>query len=539
MRISVAKQMLEALWPIQRAILLIGETGVGKSELIEDLAKKMGYYLISLRLGQQEVGDIIGLPQILDGRTTWAKPAWWPNEGDRAVLFLDELNRATRQVLQAIFQLVLDRRLHTHQLPDSVKLVAAMNPDRAAYDVSPLDPALLTRFIHITIENTPEDFVAWANEQGLHPAVIEFIQSNPGYLEPANGAEPSAGPIPTPRGWEMVSDTMGLLPPADASRKNLLANAITGIVGEDASLRFIEYLEKHLETNRLTTLLKCDMPDLKKATKAFRTSDFAHVADQMLSMTKDLLEIAVEREDRLAKMQLLVRSLPLDVFVHVMTQLAEKAVTLGDKGIPHRRLFEALTRNEIISKRLKDDLLEFWFSEQREKPRSQNRFADRRLRDQARENARASLSRVGVDLDSLYNTHYWENLCETDFKKILKWLRRNNAVRMVRAVLWNRLPARAVERLFEFLPESLLAHFLRFQDVDPVLFVADWERMPPDAREAALACQKIPDEHFPEVALDATYLFLRSRRHARTQQREGMGHPLPFLDNRDEGMSTR
>jgi MoxR-like ATPase len=79
MRLSKAKELMSTvLWDLNETILLEGETGVGKSQLVAALAQEKNFELIDLRLGQMEVGDLIGMPMLIGNETHWARPCWWP-----------------------------------------------------------------------------------------------------------------------------------------------------------------------------------------------------------------------------------------------------------------------------------------------------------------------------------------------------------------------------------------------------------------------------------------------------------------------------
>jgi MoxR-like ATPase len=109
MKIRTFLELAPKLSP-QTSILLRANHGIGKSQLVRHLAKKMGLPVIDRRLSQLTEGDIIGLPSTDGDVTRFNPPDWYKRACDEAVvLFLDELNRATPEVMQTAFQIVLDR----------------------------------------------------------------------------------------------------------------------------------------------------------------------------------------------------------------------------------------------------------------------------------------------------------------------------------------------------------------------------------------------------------------------------------------------
>ena len=99
--------------PGTTSVLLRGPHGIGKSQVVRKVAEGFGLEVIDRRLSQMTEGDMIGLPST-DGEVTRFNPPEWFKRACVApvALFLDELNRATPEVMQAAFQVVLDRELN-------------------------------------------------------------------------------------------------------------------------------------------------------------------------------------------------------------------------------------------------------------------------------------------------------------------------------------------------------------------------------------------------------------------------------------------
>jgi hypothetical protein len=193
-------------FPIEESILLCGNHGIGKSQIVKQAAAKLGIPCIDFRLSQNDVGDLKGMPFHVNGRTVFAPPEFFPLKeadaielkeflgltndiskgrfGDKGILFLDEINRANREVQQAAFELVLDRRLNLRALPDGWRVVSAINSEDDIYSVNSLDPAFLSRFFKIDLEPTVEEWLTWAESSGVHPVIVEFIRKNDTLLDP-------------------------------------------------------------------------------------------------------------------------------------------------------------------------------------------------------------------------------------------------------------------------------------------------------------------------------------------------------------------
>ncbi len=223
-------------------IIIRGEAGIGKSQVVAQAARELGFNLIDLRLAQQEAGDLIGLPRTNPEtkKTVWYVPEWWPKEGEKTIIFLDELNRAPVDVRQAIFQLLTEYRMHTAVLPKETYLVAAINPDGGSkmnYQVEQFDPAMVNRMCFINMEADVQQWVNWATENELDELVIKFIAVQGGSMLYAGN---DTGPFPSPRSWHKLSD----LRKASAIPTTAESEIIGGLVGDKASVAFIRFMDK-------------------------------------------------------------------------------------------------------------------------------------------------------------------------------------------------------------------------------------------------------------------------------------------------------
>jgi len=219
--------------------LLIGTMGVGKSQIVKQVTDELGIGLVDLRLAQQEAGDLIGLPyKNGDNGTHWAKPEWFPKEGTKGIIFLDELNRAPTDVRQAVFQLVLDRRIHTHKLPDGWFVHAAINPDNGNYQVETLDPAMLRRFCNLIVEPDVETWLTWAKGEGkIDNTVSEFINAQPTLLFQDEKIDIQVKP--TPDSYRMLD----LLLKAKVIHKEMEMDVLKGLIGREAGAAMIKWLD--------------------------------------------------------------------------------------------------------------------------------------------------------------------------------------------------------------------------------------------------------------------------------------------------------
>jgi AAA domain (dynein-related subfamily) len=223
--------------PVETSVLLRGPHGIGKSQVVRQVAKHFGLPVTDRRLSQMTEGDMVGLPST-DGEVTRFNPPDWYKAActKPTCLFLDELNRATPEVMQAAFQIVLDRELNGWQLHKDTRVFAAVNAS-AAYTVNEMDPALLDRFWTIDLSPTVEDWVTWARDGHVHDYVTDFIASNEKWLDSPKDSDP--GKVsPSRRSWERLSNALVTAGIAEDPKHDLFYPMCLGYVGTEATIAY-------------------------------------------------------------------------------------------------------------------------------------------------------------------------------------------------------------------------------------------------------------------------------------------------------------
>jgi hypothetical protein len=195
-----------------KPVLLMGDTGVGKSQFAVQAARKAGMQARVLTLSLYDsAAELMGLPHINKrGVTVYARPSILPVSG-RGVLILEELNRASPLVLAGIYELLLTGRIGEYTLPPGWVIMACANPPDDRYEVNILDDALLARFIHIEVCVDRLEWIDWAENNDIHGAVLDLARDD---------AELFA--MVPPRTWETVSDMLLVGEQLEESRENLL-----------------------------------------------------------------------------------------------------------------------------------------------------------------------------------------------------------------------------------------------------------------------------------------------------------------------------
>jgi hypothetical protein len=233
--------------PKNISVLVRGPHGIGKSQLVYQISKIFNLPSIERRLSQMSEGDIIGLPE-LEGGVTKFRPADWYMQACLAphVLFLDELNRATPEVMQAAFQIVLDRTLNGHTLHPDTRVFAAVNVN-GSYQVNEMDPALLDRFFVVDLEPTVEEWLEYAKPV-VHSYMHSFIMTNNKMLNPSTKVSPGTVQ-PSPRSWVRLDEALKIANlyevdiQKDKTAEQFFYCMTVGLVGTEASIAFTDFVK--------------------------------------------------------------------------------------------------------------------------------------------------------------------------------------------------------------------------------------------------------------------------------------------------------
>jgi AAA domain (dynein-related subfamily) len=187
-------------------VMLWGPPGVGKSQMVAQIAARHSAPVIDIRLSQMEPSDLRGIPFRVDGHVDWAIPSILPDaqrHGPAGILFLDEITSAPPAVSAAAYQLILDRRLGEYQVPPHWAIFAAGNRQGDRGVTYSMPAPLANRFSHFEVETHLDDWVSWAYASGIDERVIAFLRFRPELLF---DFDPAHNPVafPSPRSWEFA-----------------------------------------------------------------------------------------------------------------------------------------------------------------------------------------------------------------------------------------------------------------------------------------------------------------------------------------------
>jgi MoxR-like ATPase len=196
----------------QRATMLWGTRGVGKSSIVRQLAAHFGVPLVDLRLTTIEPVDLRGAIYADDvqSRTVWFPPEFLPTADQPVgVLFLDELTAADQRLQISAYSLILDRKVGQYQLPEGWQVIAAGNAAFHGAVSHDMGTALADRMFHLHVQTAIDAFLAHAMASAFAPEVMAYLKVRPDKLD--DTAAQLAGDHlvgASPRGWEDISHVL-------------------------------------------------------------------------------------------------------------------------------------------------------------------------------------------------------------------------------------------------------------------------------------------------------------------------------------------
>jgi hypothetical protein len=188
---------------------VVGDSGIGKTSSIIQLADELGLNFVKLNLAQiEEIGDLVGFPirqfEMKDkkltewvdensvedyrkkgfestglNRMSYCPPEWISGKSNGGILLLDDWNRADMRFIQAVMELIDRQQYISWKLPKDWHIILTSNPDNGDYLVNSIDNAQKTRFISVNLKFDLKCWGKWAEENKLDGRCINFLLMHP------------------------------------------------------------------------------------------------------------------------------------------------------------------------------------------------------------------------------------------------------------------------------------------------------------------------------------------------------------------------
>jgi len=266
-------------------VLLRGRHGVGKSQVVYQVAKKLHLPVVERRASQMTEGDLLGVPSpdgmnINGEQASKFRPFDWLVQActEPVVLFFDEIDRATIEVRQGIFELTDSRKLAGWHLHEDTVIVAAINGGEhgSQYQVGEMDPAELDRWATFDVEPSVEDWLDWAKDN-VDELIWDFINQNRKHLEHLDDFEPNKV-YPSRRSWDRLNQTMKTAGLFDEPNSPSVFNLTAVFVGFEAAVSFADFIKNHKKLVTVEDILSNGKMEL---VKEFGINDHTALVEKM------------------------------------------------------------------------------------------------------------------------------------------------------------------------------------------------------------------------------------------------------------------
>ena len=240
----------------QRPVLLLGAPGIGKTQIMEQIAKECQIGLVSYTITHHTRQSAIGLPFISKkefGGKEYAITEYTMSEIvasvydkiektglKEGILFIDEVNCVSETLAPAMLQFLQCKTFGNHQIPDGWMIAAAGNPPEYNKSVREFDVVTMDRVKKIEVEPDYQVWKEYAYKENVHPAVISYLDTRPQHFYKMETTVDGRS-FATPRGWEDLSRIISVYEKLDKKADRELV--IQYIQHETIAKDFANYLE--------------------------------------------------------------------------------------------------------------------------------------------------------------------------------------------------------------------------------------------------------------------------------------------------------
>lgn len=251
---SNATRILEIAIRAGLVAMLKGPPSTAKSAIVMALAVEYNLKLIDFRLGQCDVTDLLGFPDIDRDteRARYLPMETFPLAGDPLpldengnqmngwLLFLDELNAAERDVQKGAYKL-LEKKVGNKDMHPCVAMVAAGNRDIDGAIVEDMSSALKSRMLHYNVRPDREGWLDWARNEGLDVRITSFIEFKPDMLYTFDpDTVDTQDTYACYRTWHFADKLLKQIP--DVDNEPLLLPLFAGTLSEGPAREFLAFL---------------------------------------------------------------------------------------------------------------------------------------------------------------------------------------------------------------------------------------------------------------------------------------------------------
>lgn len=256
-RISQAIPMMTAFIKAKLVPMLVGSPGMGKSQIVHQIAKDYNLKMIDLRLSQCDPCDLLGFPHIKGDKAGYVPMDTFPLATDSIpegysgwMLFFDEFNAAPPAVQAAAYKVVLDKMVGLFPLHPNVAMVCAGNLETDNAIVQPMSTALQSRLVHMELVVDAKEFIDYATQAGFDHRITDYLGYKPGNVYsfiPDHTDKTYA----CPRTWEFADRVLKVTEDGSKERLPMLA----GTISEGVAREFMGFCKIYESLPKMNVLI--------------------------------------------------------------------------------------------------------------------------------------------------------------------------------------------------------------------------------------------------------------------------------------------
>lgn len=253
-----------------------GEAGIGKTAIVEQIAKERGADFFRFDVASiEETGDLLGLPikeyrmisptgeekwvsekvtsqfinmgytlcEVCEPRMSYTVPFWIPKDEEKEIVIVfDDFTRGNSILMQATMSLVQFGEYLSWKLPKKCHLILTTNPDDGNYTISSLDKAQKSRMMTLSFEFDVNAWAKWAESQNLPDTLINFALLTPELF--------TKDELVNARTYEMFAKALSNIKDFSAKESLLLINSLAvGTFGTESNVPslFTIFINNHLD----------------------------------------------------------------------------------------------------------------------------------------------------------------------------------------------------------------------------------------------------------------------------------------------------
>ena len=248
------------------AVEVMGDSGIGKTSAILQIADELNFNCVKLNLAQiEELGDLVGFPirqfemcsetgciwvdehAVEDysrrnynftgqKRMSYCPPEWIADKTNGGILILDDWNRADVRFIQAVMELIDRQQYISWKLPQDWHIILTSNPDNGDYLVNSTDNAQKTRYITANLKFDIKVWARWAEANKLDTRCINFLLMHPELVTTQTNA----------RSITTFFNAISSIPVFE-DKLNLIQNIGEGSVGSEFASLFTLFINNKLD----------------------------------------------------------------------------------------------------------------------------------------------------------------------------------------------------------------------------------------------------------------------------------------------------